>query len=395
MTLFRIFTLHPDIFNSFLSQSLVARGISKDIIRVDKVNWRETHGLGNYKQVDDKPFGGGSGMVLLPEPIFKALDEFQAISELFKINDDSINKSIIQGSIADLELLSDPLFDDLLSELDLQKISSENLKSKLFQSPDTNNTYNSQNLDSKYTPPLIITDENEIQNSLESANQESNSLQTPEQIFYNTTKSIKRIFPNNFEFFNNYKTFKNPTKITISLTPRGFPINQQILEWLAKDFTEINLLCGRYEGFDSRVSEAVDLELSLGNFVLNGGEVASMALIEGISRLLPDFVTKSTSVAHDSFSSGLNQYDEQNEFVVGKNNLSNNLKSAKTSPNLNKTLESKPTNLFNNYWFKDNILPHIEHPQYTRPLNWKGYEVPEVLKNGNHKKIQEWRKKWY
>jgi tRNA (guanine-N1)-methyltransferase len=81
--LFRIFSLHTDIFRSFLDNGLIARGISKDIIKFELVNWREKFGVGNYKQVDDKPFGGGSGMVLMPDPIFKALEEYNAVSGLF------------------------------------------------------------------------------------------------------------------------------------------------------------------------------------------------------------------------------------------------------------------------------------------------------------------------
>ena len=348
MTLFRLFTLHPEIFSSFLSQSLVARGISKDIINVERINWREKYGLGNYKQVDDKPFGGGSGMVLLPEPIYLALNEFDALSELYQPKTQNSSNLNPIGIIPEMELLSDPLYDNLLKDLDLEK------KDKHFEQQ-----------------------KGELEN-----------VQSQAEIFSRTKQLAPRIFPNNFNFFNTYKSFRKPKKVTISLTPRGFPINQQIVEWLAKDFDEVNILCGRYEGFDARVSEFVDLELSLGNFVLNGGEVASMALIEAVARLLPDFVTKSTSVTHDSFSKDLNQYVEQQEFVIGKNKLKN------SSSNPAKSIKEFQ-NPFNNYWYKSSVLPLIEHPQYTRPITWQGLTVPDVLKNGNHKKIQEWREKWY
>ena len=70
---FRIFTLHPKFFDSFTKTSLIARGISKNIISINTIDWREEFGIGSYKQVDDKPFGGGNGMVLMADPIVKAL----------------------------------------------------------------------------------------------------------------------------------------------------------------------------------------------------------------------------------------------------------------------------------------------------------------------------------
>jgi tRNA G37 N-methylase TrmD len=185
------------------------------------------------------------------------------------------------------------------------------------------------------------------------------------------------------------------------LTPRGFPITQQIVEWLAGNFSELNILCGRYEGFDSRVSEMVDMELSVGNFVLNGGEVGAMALVEAVSRLLPDFVTKGDTVMHDSFSSGLNFYGEQEEFVVGKKKMESLKEKTPRQPSVATPQEGNLlnpanwVNLFDNNWWRENILPFIEHPQYTRPEVWQDLKVPGVLLNGDHKKIQAWRKKWY
>jgi tRNA G37 N-methylase TrmD len=287
---FKIFTLHPDIFTSFKGNSLIARGFSQNIIDIETINWREKFGVGNYKQVDDKPFGGGSGMVLQTEPIYQALNEKNAISPLFKI-------------------------------------------------------------------PKEV----EIHNRIEPNNQ-------------------------NFWHYKNQNT--NHKKVTISLTPRGFPLNQQICEWLTKDFEEINILCGRYEGFDARVSEFVDLELSIGDFVTNGGEVPAMCLIEAVSRLVPGFITKDTSVLHDSFSSELNKYQEQEELIVGKKRLESGKTIFEVSKNNN-------INLFDNNFWRKNIAPSIEHPQYTRPEIWNNWQAPEVLIGGDHKKIHRWRNNWY
>jgi tRNA (guanine37-N1)-methyltransferase len=321
--LFKIFTLHPDIFESFTKNALIARGVAKDIIKFEFVNWREKYGIGNYKQVDDSPFGGGSGMVLMAEPVIKAMDD----SSCFEIS----GKSSISRHP---ELVSEP--------------------------PTTEDVVETK---------------------------------------YEVTKEHISYLPNNAKFYENIKSGKNKTKkINIMMTPRGFPMNQKIVEWLAQDFNEINILCGRYEGFDARVNDFVDLELSIGNFVLNGGEVGAMCLIEAVARLVPDFITKNNSVLHDSFSSGLNEYKEF-QFENAKTQYQKKLVAAITESPLTsstklQTAKNAP-NLFDNNWWKSNILPYIEHPQYTRPEIWRNISVPAILKTGDHAKIQKWRTKWY
>jgi tRNA (guanine37-N1)-methyltransferase len=324
--LFRLFTLHPEIFSSFFSNSLIARGVEKNVIQYELVNWREKYGTGNYKQVDDKPFGGGSGMVITPEPIYQALDEYNAISDIYLNVLKSEEKNQIKNkgykALEEEQLINT-----------INKITSE------FQTAETANTHT-------------------------------------------------HILPNNHIFENLVKDRKLK-KATIMLTPRGYPLNQSTSEWLAKNFDELNILCGRYEGFDARVNDLVDIELSIGNFVTNGGETPAMCLVESVARLLPEFITKNTSVTHDSFSSGLNYYSEQEEFIIGKKNKL-------SRDELNNLFLPKISNkIFNQHWWLQNILPHIEHPQYTRPVTWRGVTIPEVLLSGNHKLIQDWRKFWY
>jgi tRNA (guanine37-N1)-methyltransferase len=324
--LFKIFTLHPDIFDSFTKNALIARGVAKDIVKFEFVNWREKYGIGNYKQVDDSPFGGGSGMVLMAEPVIKAMDD----SSCFEI---SGNSSLSRHP----ELVSG--------------------------SPKTEDVVETK---------------------------------------YDITKEHTSYLPNNAKFYESIKSGKNKTKkVNIMMTPRGFPMNQKVVEWLAQDFEEINILCGRYEGFDARVNDFVDLELSIGNFVLNGGEVGAMCLVEAVARLVPDFISKNNSVLHDSFSSGLNEYKEF-QFENAKTQYQKKLVAATTvSPFSNpyKSNESpynkSSLNLFDNNWWKSNILPYIEHPQYTRPEIWRNISVPSILKTGDHAKIQKWRTKWY
>lgn len=289
--LYRIFSLHPQIFNSFLESGLIARGINQKIITTELINWRDSYGVGGYKQIDDRPFGGGQGMVLQVDPIYNALVEYNAVSSLF-------------------EKLKAP---------DIKDITHENAK---------------------------------------------HERKLP-------------ILPNNSRFFEMFQA--NPQAIkqaTISLTPRGFPINQQVIGFLS-GFETLNLLCGRYEGFDARVGPLVDMELSLGNFVLNGGEVGAMAVMEAVSRLLPGFISKPFASSHDSFSSQLNYYSEQS----GYSKITENLKSEFQG--------------FDDDWWIQSILPQIEHPQFTRPEVWQGYQTPKVLIEGNHKLTQQWRQNWY
>ena len=127
----------------------------------------------------------------------------------------------------------------------------------------------------------------------------------------------------------------------ILLTPQGKPLDQPLVEKLADQQRQI-LLCGRYEGFDQRVIDVLDpLEISIGDYILNGGEVAAMVMIDAVMRLLPGVLGDERSAIEDSFSSG--------------NRL-------------------------------------LEGPQYTRPRQYRGYDVPEVLLNGDHKAIAQWRK---
>ncbi len=124
----------------------------------------------------------------------------------------------------------------------------------------------------------------------------------------------------------------------ILMTPQGKPYNQQMAIDLSK-MDEILIICGHYEGFDERIRSYVDEEISIGDYVLTGGEIASMALIDSITRLLDDAITKE-SYMDDSFMNGL-----------------------------------------------------LEYPQYTRPVEYKGMKVPDVLLSGNHEKIRLYRKK--
>ena len=132
------------------------------------------------------------------------------------------------------------------------------------------------------------------------------------------------------------------SKQVVALSAKGKRFDQEKAEELSK-LKKILLICGRYEGFDQRILDnMVDEVVSIGDYVLNGGETAAMVLIEAVARLLPGVLGKDESSQKESFAK-----------VEGK----------------------RP----------------IEYPQYTRPENYKGLKVPKVLLSGDHEKIRKWR----
>lgn len=200
-----ILTLFPKMFEGFLNESIIKRAREKGLVEINLINFRDFSKLNN-SQVDDTPYGGGNGMVLMPGPIVDAI-------ESVKTNDSKV----------------------------------------------------------------------------------------------------------------------------ILMCPQGVPYNQKKAQELKKE-KHLILICGHYEGFDERIRNFVDEEISLGDYVLTGGEIPAMAISDSIIRLL-DGVIKKESYMEESFS----------------NNL-------------------------------------LDYPVYTKPQEFRGLKVPDVLLSGDHKKIDEWRK---
>ena len=126
----------------------------------------------------------------------------------------------------------------------------------------------------------------------------------------------------------------------ILMTPQGQPLDQPLLKDLATNYQQLVLICGHYEGVDERIRQhLVTKEISLGDFVLTCGEIPALTLINGVTRLLPGTVGKEASLKTESFETEL-----------------------------------------------------LDYPQYTRPAEYRGWQVPEVLRSGNHKLIDEWRR---
>ena len=203
---FDVITLFPKAFELLKNLGVITRALDKNLIDVNLHDLRE-YGEGSYRQVDDKPYGGGAGMVLKPEPIYKAYE------------------------------------------------------------------------------------------------------------------SIK----------------KSPKSKTLLMTPQGKVLKQKdFLRWSTLD--QIIIICGQYEGFDERVRCLADEEISLGDYILSGGEIPAISIINGLTRLLPGVLGDPNSLKDESHNSSL-----------------------------------------------------LEYPQYTRPKTFRDMQVPDILLSGNHEEIEAWR----
>ena len=131
-----------------------------------------------------------------------------------------------------------------------------------------------------------------------------------------------------------------PNAAVVALCPGGNTLNQSIVEKLAESGHDLIFLCGHYEGFDERIFALVDERISIGDYVLTGGELPALVVMDAVARYIPGVLGKEESASEESFSEGL-----------------------------------------------------LEYPQYTRPVVFEGLEVPEVLRGGNHALIKEWRRK--
>ncbi|MBL8865318.1 MAG: tRNA (guanosine(37)-N1)-methyltransferase TrmD [Planctomycetia bacterium] len=209
---FDVLTLFPDLFQGYLSQSLLKLAIQAGLVRVDLWNIRDWT-TDKHSRVDDRPYGGGPGMLMMAQPVVDCVEAVRAMGP-------------------------------------------------------------------------------------------------------------------------------NPGRL-VMLTPTGRRLTQRVVEELSSE-SRILLLCGRYEGFDDRIRAVLQPdEISLGDFICNGGEVPAMAIIDSVIRLVPGVLGDDASAADDSHSE------------TGR----------------------------------------LEHPQYTRPRSYRGLDVPEVLLSGNHRAIAEWRER--
>ena len=132
---------------------------------------------------------------------------------------------------------------------------------------------------------------------------------------------------------------QQPRREVVLMTPQGEPMAQSLFWQWSTSLDQLIVICGHYEGIDERILNVVTREVSLGDFVLTCGEIPALALLNGVIRLLPGTVAKRDSLHYDSFESGL-----------------------------------------------------LDYPHYTRPAEFRGWPVPDVLRSGNHAAIDQWRR---
>jgi len=238
-----IITLFPKMIASFFEESIVKKAKDKGLVEIELINLRD-FALDSYGAVDDRPYGGGAGMILRVDVLYQAI------------------------------------------------LKIKNQKSKLH--------------------------------------------------------------------------LKNQKEKIILTSPKGKLFNQKKAKEYAK-LDHLIIVCGHYEGVDERVLNFVDEEVSLGDFVMTGGEIAASAIADAVCRLIPGVLKKEEATEIESFFEvSLDKLIE----VVGEDKILKKLKEK----------EVKKVKL-------------LEYPQYTRPENFLGFKVPKILLSGNHKEIEKWRLK--
>jgi tRNA (guanine37-N1)-methyltransferase len=244
---FDVLSLFPEIFSGYLSQSLLKLALERGLVQVNLHNIRDW-AQGKHKVLDDRPYGGGPGMLLKAEPVVESVEAVQAMSP---------GNTIATGNAGPGHL--------------------------------------------------------------------------------------------------------------VMLTPTGRKLTQSVVEELA-GHKRLLLLCGRYEGFDDRVRQILQPdEISIGDYILGGGEVAAMVMIDAVIRLVPGVLGDEESARRDSFSAQL---------VPGQCSTGGS-SAADSTPG---TQDSNPA-----------TLRLLEGSQYTRPREYRGLTVPEVLVSGDHEAIARWR----
>lgn len=261
---FNVITIFPDLISHYANESILGRGQKAGAIKINPVNLRD-FSEDKHKKVDDTPYGGGPGMVMKPEPIYRALESLGVLRK--------------QG---------------LLNKI----------------------------------------------------------LGFAKEIISHKSSVISH---------------KNSKKKVILLSPRGKQFDQKMAESFSK-LDEITFICGRYEGVDQRVTDyMIDEEVSIGPYVLAGGELGALVMIEAVSRLVPGVLGNPESLEEETFNTLAPQH-------------------------LSTSAHEKLTKDDSAQVFKcSSAQVDKEYPQYTKPADFKGWKVPEVLLSGDHKRIKDWR----
>lgn len=284
---FTIITLFAEALRPYLDSSMLYKAQARGIIEVDYVDLRE-FGIGPHKSVDDTPYGGGDGMLLRCEPVFAAIESVKATDPTAKV------------------ILPTPV-----GQVWNQALAREFAGVK-------NDDFGVREAD--------LAEQKAISGSKKLKTPSQKRVEALEASIAQKWGDMK-VMPKNagegeFEASNGKRAIDAGLESVENTTPRHYII-----------------LCPHYEGYDERIMSIVDYPISLGNYVLTGGELPALIIIDSVTRLLPGVLGGASSAEIESFSDGDN----------------------------------------------------LEFPQYTKPAEFRGMKVPEVLLSGNHGLVAKWR----
>jgi tRNA (guanine37-N1)-methyltransferase len=295
---FDIVTIFPDFFQSVLARGIVRRALNQGLVTIAAHDLREyTHD--KHRSVDDRPFGGGEGMVLKPEPLAEALEKL------------GVGPKSRQGATSQL------------AEKDSQgSTKCQGTTSQLAEKDPQGST--------KYQGTTSVVPRPSAE--------ESGALAPEMHIAGSGTR-------------------------VILLSAQGKLFTQSVARELAR-LDRVVLVCGRYEGVDERINELYcDQELSIGDYVLSGGELAAAVVIDATMRLIPGVLGNEASGVYESFGAP----------------------DAKIAAEIDADVKGVPRS-------QHGAGGLVDYPQYTRPAEFMGLRAPDVLMNGDHSQIRRWRR---
>ncbi len=312
---FDIVTIFPEFFNGPLDYGIVRRARESGLIDVHTHDLREfTHD--RHRTVDERPFGGGEGMILKPEPLFEAVEAL--------------------GITVSSAAATPPAYAVSAGSTSADRTTSDAMPAL----------------------PAAI----------------------PVGAVSLTSGSSEAL--------------RNATAVVL-LSASGKLFRQRTAQRLA-GFARVVLLCGRYEGVDERVAEHLATEeLSIGDFVLSGGELAAALVIDAVTRLLPGALGNEASSVHESFSDAISlpaSADAEGRRQTASDRAASNVAEDSADDNL---IKGAADLLANGAAPAACLLARpsvlLDWPHYTRPAEYRSWAVPEVLLSGNHREIARWR----
>ena len=360
---FEIVTIFPGFFAGIFENGILRRALAEELVTVGVHDLRAfTHD--RHRTVDDRPFGGGEGMVLKPEPLAEAL-------EALGIAPKADRAATIQRTVERPDSEGGGGFNPRIEPTQpagiLQAAEDFNRSQALYQgttSPAAEKLNGSQALYQGTTSPAA-----EKLNGSQALDQGTTSPAAEKlngsQALYQGTTSVVPESPQNERgaLAPEGSLSENPPPLprtrVILLSAQGRPFTQSLARELA-GLERVVLICGRYEGVDERINELYcDLELSIGDYVLSGGELAAAVVMDATMRLVPGVLGNEASGEFESFGVADAEIATAEDGVPRSQHGSGGL---------------------------------LDYPHYTRPAEFGGLHVPEILLNGDHAQIRRWRR---